>query len=121
MKDDYYNSGVFVPVNLEDVKKRGKIPDKSKWMSEVGFVYPGVESAADNYKHSRQPDGLRSEELRTFVSTFLKILLSFAHSFVRFREIRFIFDQYLFAPQIWLMTMDNRGLTTTATANHPKR
>ncbi len=67
MQEDFWNSGVFVPVNLDQIAKDADKPDKEKWMTEEGFIYPGTKSALEDNENRKKPDELRAEEIHSFV------------------------------------------------------
>ena len=71
MKEDFWNSGVMVPYNIQRAKTEAEMASRAKWMTKEGFQFPGMDSALADNLPERPLDEKRQEEINQFVSRFV--------------------------------------------------
>ncbi|XP_077181750.1 uncharacterized protein CFAP92 isoform X2 [Paroedura picta] len=59
-----YFSGMFDPVDKDSVQKDSIALSKRKWLTSIGFVFPGFKSSLESNMPRRMPDEARLAELR---------------------------------------------------------
>ncbi|XP_063727081.1 uncharacterized protein LOC134854663 [Symsagittifera roscoffensis] len=67
MKEDFWNSGVMVPYNIQRAKTEAEMASRAKWMTKEGFQFPGMDSALADNLPERPLDEKRQEEINQFV------------------------------------------------------
>ena len=75
----YHHSATFVPVNIEELKRKEKIAHRQKFVSKKDWVYPEVKTLRHCNEHPKKPDLARCDAL-THVSV-LSIL--YIHVYVK--------------------------------------
>lgn len=61
---DYHHSATFIPVNLEELKRREKETQRKKILTEKGWAFPEVKSLQQCNEHPWKPDGARVDSLK---------------------------------------------------------
>ena len=59
----YHHSATFVPVNVEELKRKEKIAHRQKFVSKKDWVYPEVKTLRHCNEHPKKPDLARCDSL----------------------------------------------------------
>lgn len=59
----YHHSCTFVPVNVDELKRKERIAHRQKFVSKKDWVYPEVKTLRQCNEHPKKPDAARCDAL----------------------------------------------------------